>query len=68
MGIFIHNYKIMLKFTQRQIFRSISSELIKKDINKKVKAHGQSQSQLEYPKTFDQKIIFLNDPKTIQKL
>lgn len=58
---------IMLRLAQLQLRRGISSELIKKELEKGV-FNPRKGAALEYPKTFEQKVIFLNQPTTIQKL
>lgn len=57
----------MLRFTQRQLTKRISTEIIKRDIEKKL-AKTTASHLPEYPRTFEQKVILLNDPRTIQKL
>jgi hypothetical protein len=46
---------------------NISTDIIKRDIEKRLRNPNAGQA-LEYPKTFEQKVILLNDPRTIQKL
>ena len=46
----------------------ISTELIKKELERNLKQTGPAPSIPEYPRTFEQKLVLLNDPRTIQKL
>lgn len=57
----------MLRFAQRRLAARISTEVIKRDIEKKL-ANTSKTHLPEYPRTFEQKVILLNDPRTIQKL
>jgi hypothetical protein len=57
----------MLRLLVGQIRRGISTDMIKKRVAEQL-AMGKEKQVPEYPRTFEQKIIFLNDPKTIQKL
>lgn len=57
----------MFKLLQQQLRRRISTEMIKKRVNEEL-AMGKDRQVPEYPKTFEQKLIYLNDPRTIQKL
>jgi len=57
----------MLKALLFPSYRRISSEIIKKSLEKQL-INPNIHSFPEYPRTFEQKIILLNDPRTIQKL
>lgn len=46
---------------------NISTALIKRDIENRLK-NPSTGGAVAYPKTFEEKVILLNDPRTIQKL
>jgi hypothetical protein len=45
----------------------ISTDIIKRDIEKRLR-NPEGGSAVAYPRTFEQKVVLLNDPRTIQKL
>lgn len=53
----------------KKISYSINTDLIKKDYQKQMSKTGLSEQRMrQYPKTFEEKMMILNDPKTIQVL
>lgn len=57
---------IIMKLLRRCRF-GISSEIIKRDIEKRLR-NPEGGTAIAYPRTFEQKVVLLNDPRTIQKL
>lgn len=62
----VANY-IMMSILLRRFRCNISTDIIKRDIERRLR-NPNSKSALEYPRTFEQKVVLLNDPRTIQKL